>query len=160
MVEQDRMQQLDAMVNEILERNKFESFARYWSLYKRTVVPQEAEASYIVYDSDACWCNVAIIHDNKIVDIEGEDGSDVGSLSVTDASRISGVTFRIGPLVGFSRSQGASLVVVTEIVGSTSGRFWVARTPDEEERLVQFTRYMIDLISDSRILEAKQWEPR
>ena len=153
MVKQDRMRQLDVVVDELLGRHEFGSFSQYWALYKRTVIPQEAEASYLVCDPDTKWCNVAIIDNNKIIDIEGEDGSDVGSISVREVSHLSAVLFKLGPVTGYRRSQGASLVVATELIGSTSGSFWIARTRDEEEQLVQFTRFLIGLVPNSRVQE-------
>ena len=151
MVMQEKMRQLDMAVGELLGRHEFVSFSRYWSLYKRTVASRGVDASYLVFDRDTKWCNVAIIADNKIIDIEGEDGADVGIMSVRDASCLSSVIFKIGPLVGLSRSQGASLVVATELVGSTSGPFWIARTPDEEEKLLGFAGFLAGLTPHPRV---------
>ena len=151
MVMQEQMHQLDMLVSELLGRHEFAMFSRYWSLYKRTVASPGIDASYLVFDQDTKWCNVAIIDGSKIIDIEGEDSADVGIMSVRDVSCLSSVIFKLGPLVGLSRSQGASLVVATELVGPTSGPFWVARTPDEEEKLLGFAGFLAGLIPYPRV---------
>ena len=137
--------QLDQAVDDLLQCHKLSTFRYYWELYKRTFPQFEIQAHYSVVGTPTEYANAVILGDGKVIDIEGDDETDSGYLAVQDVASIGSVVFHRGHVEGFSRSQGASLVVFTRLVGETdSGPYWVARTELEEDRLIMFARRLVD----------------
>ena len=140
-------QQLDATVEDLLKHYNPNTFRRYWELYRRAVPLTEVRASFVGVDPTTSYYNVAILGDGKLVDIEGDDTGGTGYVGFQSLTGIGAVVLREGQIEGFSRSQGASLVMFTRLVGETNaGPYWVARTTPEVDRLTQFTKFLVDAI--------------
>ena len=100
------------------------------------------------YSSGGGYCNVALIGDGLLVDVEGDDSDNKGSLTYRSLEFVSGVSIYAGPLRGLDSSRGASLVVVTRKVGEEGiGLHWIAKTEEEEEHLLQFAQTLLKAIS-------------
>ena len=126
--------------------NNANSFRRYWNLYKQTSDIARIQSFYI--KTEESYYNVAIIGDGILVDVEGDDSDSSGGLNIRSLDAIRGVTVRSGPLKAFPRTQGASLVVLTRLVGETNaGPYWVAKTPEEEGRLLGFAQSLVQAFS-------------
>ena len=108
----------------------------------------DIRASFVGVDPATSYYNVAILGDDKLVDIEGDDTGGTGYVSVQSLASIGAIVLREGQIEGFVRSQGASLVVYTRLVGETSsGPYWVARTTPEVDRLIRFATFLVDAIA-------------
>lgn len=146
--------QLARIVEEAIEEHNLEQFAEYWELYKSVVHVQNIEGFFVrtepnlyPYGSGG-YCNVAIIADGLLIDIEGDDSDDTGNLSFHPLESVSGVRIRPGPLHGLEASREALLVVIANRVGEDGiGLYWVAETEEAEEDLRQFVRILLKAIS-------------
>ena len=144
--------QLDETVMDLIWRHKFDTFGRYWEIYKKTALISDVSAAHIVAKPEEGYLNVAIVGDGLLVDIEGEDHPSQGELSVDQIGAISGISVNVGSLAGFPKSQGASLVVVTRLRGApNAGPYWAAWTPAEETSLMEFARSLTDGFSALQI---------
>ncbi len=152
----DRSAQLSQIVEEAIENFQLESFEAYWELYEETAQVNSVQAFFVRVDADngpygqsrGDYCNVAIIGDGLLIDIEGDDSDDSGNLSVHPLKSLSRVSLRNGPLQNLSHSQGASLVVIANQIGDEHvGPYWVAKTDDEEEHLLKFAQALVKAIS-------------
>ena len=93
-------------------------------------------------------CNVAIIGSGLLVDIEGDESSRSGSLTLERLDSITSVSIHAGSLPGLPESRGASLVVIADGVGETDiGLHWIAKTEEEEEHLLKFAQFLVQAIS-------------
>ena len=124
-------------------------FRQYWDIYELTAEVSDIQGLFIAIDADAGYCNIAIIGDGRIVDIEGDDGKGSGNTHIYPLRSVGEVLFYRGALPSLSRSLGASLLIVTRIVGrDESGPYWAAKNPEEEELLVGFGRTLVKAVSD------------
>ena len=148
MSQPNQSQQLDATVEDLLQHYNPSTFRRYWELYRRAVPLTDIRASFVGVDPATSYYNVAILGDDKLVDIEGDDTGGIGYVGVQSLASIGAIVLREGQIEGFVRSQGASLVVYTRLVGETSsGPYWVARTTPEVDRLTRFATFLVDAIA-------------
>ena len=123
-------------------------FRQYWDIYQLTAEVSEIQGLFIRIDEDAGYCNIAIIGDGRIVDIEGDDKNGSGNTHIYPLMSVGEVLFYRGSLPSLSRSPGASLLVLTKIVGRDgSGPYWPAKNPEEEELLVGFGRALVQAVS-------------
>ena len=143
--------QLDHMVERSIRYEHLETFARYWRLYQRTAVITEVEGFFLrIEDRSPAggYCNVAIIGNGLLVDVEGDDVDRSGTLTAHSLDAFNEVFIHIGPLRGLPSSQGARLVVVAELKGQEdAGTHWVAKTFAEEDMLLEFAAVLIGSIS-------------
>ena len=151
MTSRDHSEQLDRIIEQEIEGNGLHAFGRYWDLYKRTANISIIRRFFVRTEPRLLgggYCNVAIIGDDILVDIEGDDNDNSGALSLHLLKSISGVVVHSGSLPGVASSQGASLVVLAEREGVTElGFHWVAKTTEEEERLLGFTEFLVQVVS-------------
>ena len=97
------------------------------------------------------YCNVAIIADGLLIDIEGDDNDNTGNLTFQPLESISAVRVRAEPLRGLDHSRDALLVVLANRVGEEGvGLHWVAKTEEDEERLLAFAKTLVKAISEYR----------
>ena len=126
-------------------------FRQYWDIYKLTAEVSDIQGLVFRIDADTGYCNIAIVGDGRIVDIEGDDGDGSGNTNIYPLRSVSEVIFHRGSLPSLRRSPGASLMVLLRLVGRDgSGPYWVAKTPEEEELLVGFGRTLVQAVSGRR----------
>ena len=157
MSQPNQSQRLDATVEDLLQSYNPNTFRRYWELYRRAVPLTEIRAFFVCVDPVTSYYNVAILGDDKLVDIEGDDTGGTGYVCFQSLTGIGAVVLREGQIEGFSRSQGASLVMLTRLVGETSvGPYWVARTTPEVDRLTRFATFLVDAIAHPQSFGVQQ----
>ena len=143
--------QLDRTVQRSISSVRMVMFARYWELYERSAAVADVRRFFVRTETRLMgggYCNAAIIGDGLLVDVEGDDGDHSGSLTVHSLDAFDEVFIHAGSLPGLPSSQGARLVVVAELKGKEdAGTHWVAKTPDEEDRLLEFAEELIGAIS-------------
>ena len=144
--------QLDRIVNRLIETAELDVFEDYWDLYKETADISNVQGFFVrtagEYDSIS-YCNAAIIGDGLLVDIEGDDDGESGSLTIRSLDSIAGLSIHTEALPGLPDSQGASLVVDTELAGESDyGPHWVAKTEEEEEHLLRFAKVLVQAMSN------------
>ena len=131
-------------------------FAQYWELYEDTTDIQSIKGFFVrtkVEDhaldyTGGGYCNVAVICDGLIIDIEGDDEDKTGSLTFHPLESVSSVEIHAEPLRGLDASRGALLVVLANRVGEEDiGLHWVAKTEQEKERLLKFAQVLVSEIS-------------
>ena len=146
--------QLARIVERLVDENDLSTFAEYWGLYESTADLSNVQAFYVrteaqpFFAGSARYCNVAILGDGLVVDIEGDDSRSTGSLTLSTLDSVMPVSLHAGPLPGLSDSQGASLVVLARSAGEADAGFhWVAKTEEEEENLLKFAQHLVRAIS-------------
>ena len=143
-----KSQSLRASVSEMLGQYGLSTFSRYWNLCNRAERIEDVEAFYCFATTEPKYGNVAVITHGKVIDVDGDDSDGSGAVSIRDLSSIAAVFLHAAPIEGYKRSEGASLVVSTRLVGeSNTGPYWVAVTAQQEERLVQFASALTDFAS-------------
>ena len=96
----------------MVEENNIPMFEEYWGLYEHAADKLNVQAFYVRIDSQSLfggpsrYCNVAILGDGLVVDIEGNDDSRSGRLSLERLDSITSVSIHAGSLPGLSSSQG------------------------------------------------------
>lgn len=148
--------QLASIVEQAVEQHNLVKFAQYWELYLNTTdlqgiegffVRTEVQGHAIGYTGGA-YCNVAIIGGGLLIDIDGDDGDNTGSLTFHPLESVSGIEIHAEPLRGLDASRGALLVVLAYRVGEEDiGLHWVAKTEQEKEHLLKFARVLVSEIS-------------
>ena len=128
-------------------------FAKYWKLYEETADTSSIQRFYINVESQQFYaggyCNVAIIGDGLLIDIEGDDIRGSGGLIMESLESVTKVSIYAGPLPGLQNSQGASLVVTADSIGESDiGFHWIAKTEDEEKHLTLFAKSLVNAISN------------
>lgn len=143
--------QLARIVEQAIEDNNLQTLEQYWELYQRTGEISNVQAFFFrteIGRFSGGYGNVAIIGDGLLVDIEVNDSRNTGSLTLRSLDSVVEVMVHAGPLPGLPDSQGASLVVVTEVAGQAdAGPHWVATTPGEEDYLLRFAGVLVKEIS-------------
>lgn len=141
---------LEYIVEGLIQEHRFDTFRKYWEIYKETARISDVSAAHIVSKPRDSYLNVAIMGEGLVVDIEGEDHPGDGALHVDPLKIIAGILISTEPLVGFPKLQGASLMVVTKLMGEpNTGPYWGAWSPDEEDTLKGFARSLRDGLSNS-----------
>ncbi len=153
----NRSAQLARIVEQAIEEHDLEKFADYWELYENTADIQSIKEFFVRIErrpyssSRRAYCNVAIIGDGLLIDIEGDDNDNTGYLTFNSLESISGIEIHLEPLRGLDSSREASLIVIANRVGEEDiGLNWVAKTEEEEEHLLQFARVLVKEISKDR----------
>ena len=123
-------------------------------MYESAADLTNVQAFYVQTDSQALfggptrYCNVAVIGDGLIVDIEGNDDTRSGSLSLERLDSITSISIHAGALPGLSSSQGASLLVLADRADESGvGLHWIAKTEEEEKHLLNFAQCLVQAIS-------------
>lgn len=151
MTNRNRSAELERIVGRAIENDRLAAFKRYWDLYKDTSEISSVQGFFVKTQSDIFrngYCNVAIIGDGLLVDIEGDDSRNSGSLTFDSLNSITTISIHDGPLPGLSSSNGASLVVCANRVNETEiGLHWVAKTDEEEDHLLHFAECLVQEIS-------------
>ena len=147
----DRSDQLAQKVDRVIDENDLPTFEEYWELYKRAAFMLNVQRFFVSSESQfpqGGHCNVAIIGSGLLVDIEGDESSRSGSLTLERLDSITSVSIHAGPLPGLSDSQGATLVVLAHGAGETdAGLHWVAKTEEEDVYLLSFAQSLVRAIS-------------
>ena len=142
---------LASTVEDAINDGNLRNFQLYWSLYKRTVDVSKITKFFVRTETQnflGGYCNVAIMADGLIIDIEGDDNRNEGNLAVHSLTSIIGVSVQAGPLPGMAGSQGARIVALADLVGHVDeGLTWIAKTPEEEDRLLDLVKCLIESIS-------------
>ena len=147
--------QLAGIVKRVVGENDLPMFEEYWELYEHAADISNVQAFYIRIESfndfgheSVKYCNVAILGEGLVVDVEGDDSKSTGSLTLSSLDSFSHVSFHAGSLPGLPSSQGASLVVLAHSAGeSDAGPYWVAKTEEEEDYLLSFAQSLVRAIS-------------
>lgn len=140
-------------VGRMTEEHELGTFALYWSLYQDAVDVSNVQRFYVMVEpqpnSNGGYCNVAVIGDGLIVDVEGNDEQSSGDLSVYTLDSLIGVSVHAGALPGLPNTQDAILIVM---VGQSSapdaGLYWMAKTAEARERLIEFADALVKAISN------------
>ena len=147
--------QLARIVERLIDENDLSTFSEYWEFYEHTADLTNVQAFYIQTESQALfggpirYSNVAILGDGLIVDVEGNDATRSGSLSLDKSDSITSVSIHAGTLPGLSSSQGASLVVLAHRADESGvGLHWVAKTEEEVDHLLNFAQALVQAISN------------
>ncbi len=152
----NRSAQLTKLVEDAIEELHLEEFEAYWEMYESTCQVTTVEAFYLrteVRVGDfgrklGDYCNVAIVGDGLLVDVEGDDNDNSGNLIAQPLKSFSEVSIHRGPLTNLESSRDSSLVVLANRVGEEDvGLHWVAKTEEEEEHLLEFARLLIQVVS-------------
>ena len=150
----DRSGQLARIVERAIEEHNLVKFAQYWELYENTADIQSIKGFFVRIErrpyssSRRAYCNVAIIGEGLLIDIEGDDNDNTGNLTFQSLESISGVQVRAGPVRGLDSSRDALLVVIANRVGAEGiGLHWIAKTEQDEEHLLQFAKVLVEEIS-------------
>ena len=145
----NRAEQLAEAVATIWGHNGAAAFRQNWETYKQIAEVSEIQGIFFGLDADEGRYNVAIIGDGRIVDIDADDGINSGGTFITSLSSIGQVILLRKSLASIPRSIGASLLLVARFRGTEEiGPYWVAKTPEEEERLLSFARTLVQAVSD------------
>lgn len=149
----DNSAHLTRIVEKAIKEHGLNMFAEYWELYKDTAHISSVQRFFVTIDSQqrlsGGYCNVAVMGDGLLVDIEGDDSRSSGSLTVESLASVTRVSIHAESLPGLQISQGASLVLIADSIGQSDiGFHWVAKTEDEEEHLIQFAKSLVSDISN------------
>ena len=157
MTNRDRSPLLNQIVRDASEEHGLETFLQFWRLYEKIAPVSCAQAFYVreganqwIY-SRVNYFNVAIIGDGLVVDIEGDDGTRKGGLSIQSLRSVTRVTVHPGSLPGLRNSQNAKLVVITSNAGESEvGLHWVATTDEQEAHLLRFAGALTNAMSENQ----------
>lgn len=148
--------QLSRIIEQAIKEHKLQKFAQYWELYENTTDIESINAYFArteVQDDDfdyvgGGYCNVAIIAEGLVIDIEGDDSDNTGSLTFHTLDSFSSIELHAGALRGLDSSRGALLVVLANRAGEDDiGLHWIAKTEQDKERLLSFAQVLVREIS-------------
>ena len=148
MPDQPYADELNNVVREILSQGPHETFDKYWKLYQESAYIKNPDGLYFRINEDATYRNLAIAGDNRIVDIEADEASNIQAISVSPYRTFSGVGLYLGAIPSLPRSQGSLLTVVCRVTGSNSlGPYWIAHSEEEVGRLRDFAKALVNAVS-------------
>ena len=151
--------QLASIVKRAIEEHKLSKFAEYWELYADAADVQSIKGFFVKTDiqDDAFdyagggYCNVAIITEGLVIDIEGDDNDNTGNLAFHTIDSFSSIELHTRALRGLESSHGALLVVLANRAGQENiGLHWIAKTEQDKERLLAFAKKLVKAISEDR----------
>ena len=143
-------EQLDRIVTQGITLHNAK-FRQYWELYKQAAEIPDVEGLFVKIEEEARYSNVAVVGDGRLVDIEGDDSDDSGNLHIYSLGAVREVIIRLGSLPSLPSTKGATLLVVTRLAGQDgTGPYWVAKTPEQEEKLLSFAQCLVQAISTSK----------
>ena len=148
MSEHHKPGELDKTVADFLSRGSHESFERCWKLYKETAYIPHPEGFYFRNSQDGTYQNLAIVGNNRIVDLEADEVGGTKNVTVSLCRAYSGVGLTIGPIPTIQRTRDALLTVFCRVAGSTSiGHYWTAQDEEESAQLQDFAKTVFESIS-------------
>ena len=147
MAGQDYSEQLKSVVASILIEDDLDTFEEYWQLSQHVLGNTAIRRFYARTDDG--YANVAILTDDLIVDIEGEEENDsTGSLTFNPIRVIDSVRFHEGSVETIPESSEASLILFVSVLGATDvGPYWLAYNDEEYELLTLFGKALVARIA-------------
>lgn len=146
MAGRDYTEQLNSVVESILEEYGLDTFKDYWNLSRAVIGNLQVRRFYV--QAEPGYGNVAILTDDLLIDIEGENDEPPGSLSLHRISSISGVEFFDGPVADIPDTEEAQLVILAYAAGSEIvDLHWVAETEEEMSYLLLFGKALVEAIT-------------
>lgn len=147
MAGQDYSEQLKSVVADILLEDDLDTFEEYWQLSQFVLGNTPIRRFYVRTDDG--YANVALLTDDLIVDIEGEDDDSEGSLTLNPIRVIDSVRFHEGSVETIPKSSEALLVLFVSVFGSTDvGPYWIAYSEEESRYLTLFGKAVVEAIAD------------
>ncbi len=152
MTNRDNSAHLTRIVENAIQEHGFSRFAQYWKLYRDTADISTVQRFFVRTESDSFYpggyCNVAVIGDGLLVDIEGDDRQSKGGLAIQSLDSITKVSIHAGSLPGLRNSQNATLIVIARRAEDTEvGPHWIATNEEEEGHLLQFAHTLVRVVS-------------
>ena len=150
MVPGDQFQQLQTVVETILGRYDLEKFNHSWDLCQEVLAGSVVRRFYVT--AEPGYANVAILTDQLLVDVEGDDENESTPPGVTarHLSAISGIDIVEGPVEHVPDAEDAELVVSAYVAGSeVVDLHWIANTADEKAYLLMFGQSLIKAMAES-----------
>ena len=144
MSRQDLTEQLHKLVDSILVEHDLDVFEEYWGLAKQALSGHPVHRFYV--QTEEGYANVAILTDGVVADIEGDDTEDEGFFTVYRINSLSRVGFYKEQVPTVPDSDGAELVIVANTPGDHLEFYWIAKTEQEAEYLLEFGRSLLALI--------------
>lgn len=143
----DYSEQLKSVVAEILVEDDLDTFEEYWELSQAILGNTPIRRFYVRTDDG--YANVALLTDDLIVDIEGEEDDDSeGSLTLNPIRVIDSVRFHEGSVETIPESSEALLVLFVSVFGSTDvGPYWIAYSDEESKYLTLFGKAVVEAIA-------------
>ena len=150
MADNDLAYQLNSRIHDLLTTYDTGTFGRHWAFYEITGYIPVVQAYYIKIDRENGYFNAAILGQGKLVDITNDCGNSAGGCSISSLDSVTGVILRAGSLPTFALTERARLVVLTDLLGGrANGPYWFAETDEEEERLLNFVKPLIQLVANT-----------
>lgn len=148
MAGRDHSEQLKSVVAEILVEDDLDTFREYWQLSQLILGNTPIRRFYV--RTDEGYANIAILTDDLIIDIEGEEDDDSeGSLTFNPIRVIDSVSFHEGSVETIPKSSEALLVLFVSVFGSTDvGPYWIAYSEEESRYLTLFGKAVVEAIAD------------
>lgn len=147
MAGQDYSEQLKSVVAEKLDEDDLDTFGEYWQLSQLVLGNTPIRRFYVRTDDG--YANVALLTDDLIVDIEGEDDDSEGHLTLNPIRVIDSVSFHEGSVETIPKSSEALLVLFVSVFGSTDvGPYWIAYSEEEYKYLTLFGKAVVEAIAD------------
>ena len=148
MAGRDHSEQLKSVVAEILVEDDLDTFREYWQLSQLILGNTPIRRFYV--RTDEGYANIAILTDDLIIDIEGEEDDDSeGSLTFNPIRVIDSVSFHEGSVETIPKSSEALLVLFVSVFGSTDvGPYWIAYSEEEYRYLTLFGKAVVEAIAD------------
>ncbi|MCH7626330.1 MAG: hypothetical protein IIC83_10435 [Chloroflexi bacterium] len=147
MAGQDYSEQLKSVVADILLEDDLDTFEEYWQLSQFVLGNTPIRRFYVRTDDG--YANVALLTNDLIVDIEGEDDDSEGSLTLNPIRVIDSVRFHEGSVETIPESSEALLVLFVSVFGSTDvGPYWIAYSEEESRYLTLFGKAVVEAIAD------------
>ena len=144
MARQDLTEQLHKVVDSILSEHDLEVLEGYWELAKHTLTGHPVRRFYV--RTEGGYGNVAILTDSVVADIDGDDTDEQGHFAVCRISALSDIGFYKEQVPTVPDSDGAELVIVANTPGDHLEFYWIAKTEQEAEYLLEFGRSLLALI--------------
>lgn len=147
MAGQDYSDQLKSVVADILIEDDLDTFEEYWQLSQHIIENTPIRRFYVRTDDG--YANVALLTDDLIVDIEGEeDDNSTGSLTFNPIRVIDSVRFHEGSVETIPESSEALLVLFVSVFGSTDvGPYWIAYSEEEYRYLTLFGKAVVEAVA-------------
>ncbi len=144
---QDYTEQLKTVVADMLLDDDLDTFEEYWHLSQLILGNVPIRRFYVRTNNG--YANVALLTDDLIVDIEGEEEDDSGgSLTLNPIRVIDSVRFHEGSVETIPESSEALLVLFVSVFGSTDiGPYWIAYSDEESRYLTLFGKAVVEAIA-------------
>ena len=145
---QDFTEQLHKVVASIVVEHDLDVLEKHWGLARQALSGHPVRRFYV--RAEEGYANVAILTDGVVADIEGDDTEEEGHFTVYKITSLSRVGFYKEQVPTVPDSEEAELVMTVHITGiSDLELYWIAKTEQEAEHLLEFGRTLVDLLVDS-----------